>query len=209
MPATDTTDGLTDFLAVRDRLLRIAAHIVGGASEAEDVVQDAWLRWNRTDRSVVRDAPAFLSLTTARLSVGVVQSARVRHRDAAELPTDRPEPDADPAIAVERGDGLRHAVVRLVQRLSPRERAAYVLREAFGYSHREIGDLLGLTESNARQLVRRARVRVDADAIRPASSAAEGRLLGAFLQLASTGNPRALAEVAQDTDQADGCTSGW
>lgn len=195
-------DGLADFLAVRDRLLRIAARIVGGRSDAEDVVQDAWLRWNRTDRSTVRNAPAFLCLTTARLSVGVVQSARVRHRDASELPIAAPEPDGDPAIAVERGDGLRYAIVRLVERLSPRERAAYVLREAFGYSHREIGDLLGLTESNARQVIRRARIRLDADADQPASSAAQGRLLGAFLQLARTGNPGALAEMAQDADAA-------
>ena len=209
MLGTDTypyADGLADFLAVRDRLLRIATRIVGGASDAEDVVQDAWLRWNRTDRTGVRDAAAFLSQMTARLSVGVMQSARVRHRSSSEVPAELPDGgrtgDTDPAVAVELGDGLRHALLMLVERLSPRERAAYVLREAFGYSHREIADLLGLTEANARQVIQRGRFRLAAGSTRPASSAAQRRLLGAFRQLANAGDSRALAEVARDLDAA-------
>jgi RNA polymerase sigma factor (sigma-70 family) len=203
MPGTEThLDGLADFLDVRDRLLGIATRILGMTGDAEDVVQDAWLRWDRTDRSVVRNANAFLSLTTARLSVGVTRSAHARHRSSFELPVEPPDPDTDPVVAVERAEGLRKALLMLVERLTPRERVAYVLREAFGYSHREIGDVLGFSEANARQVMRRARVRLNEHADRPTSSAAQRRLLGAFLQLAHTGNAGALADVAQDPDAA-------
>src|SRR5690349_3413523 len=73
---------LADFLDVRDRLLRIAQRVIGRETGADDVVQDAWLRWNRTDRSTVRDVPAFLCRTTTLLAINATQTAHVRHRSA-------------------------------------------------------------------------------------------------------------------------------
>jgi RNA polymerase sigma factor (sigma-70 family) len=182
---------------VRDRLLRIARRIVGGESDAEDVVQDAWLRWHLTDRSAVRNVPGFLCRTTARLSINAIQTAHVRHQSSAgRWPVDRPDLADDPAVLSARTDDLRAAVRLLVERLTPRERSAYVLREAFGYPHREIGDVLGLTEANARQLIRRARVRIRVEHGRTASPVDQLRLLGAFLEVARTGDPGALGELA-------------
>jgi RNA polymerase sigma-70 factor, ECF subfamily len=71
-------DGLSTFLTMRPRLFGIAYHMLGSAAEAEDVVQDAWLRWQTTDRTIVRDAAAFLATTATRLAINVMQSARSR-----------------------------------------------------------------------------------------------------------------------------------
>jgi RNA polymerase sigma-70 factor (ECF subfamily) len=115
---------------------------------------------------------------------------------------DRPDPSDDPATVVERADQVRAAMLLLVQRLTPRERCAYVLREAFAYPHRQIADVLGMTEVNVRQLIRRARVRLGADSDRPASPAEQLQLLGAFLEVARTGDPAALADLAHVSECA-------
>jgi len=197
-------DDLAEFLRVRDRLLRIARRIVGGEYDAEDVVQDAWLRWSQTDRSVVRNVPAFLCRTTTRLSITAIQTAHVRHQTAAGLwPADRPDPGSGPAERAERTEQLRIAMRLLIERLTPRERAAYMLREAFGYSHRQIGDVLGLTEANTRQLIRRSRVRVGVERDRRASPADQLQLLGAFLEVARTGDAGALAALAREPAGSD------
>src|SRR5690349_18328304 len=120
----------TEFLDVRDRMLRIARRITAGRTDADDVVQDAWLRWNRTDRETVRDVPAFLCHTTANLAINAIQTAHVRHRSPMTL-AERPG-GVDPATVVERADETR-AVLRLLdERLTPRERKAFVMREAYG-----------------------------------------------------------------------------
>jgi RNA polymerase sigma-70 factor (ECF subfamily) len=116
------------------------------------------------DRSVIDNVPGFLCRTTARLSINAIQTAYARHQSSTGLwPVERPDLADDPAVQSARAEEFRHAVRLLVERLTPRERSAYVLREAFDYPHRQIGELLGLTEANARQLIRRARARVAAD----------------------------------------------
>jgi RNA polymerase sigma-70 factor, ECF subfamily len=191
------TDTNTEtFLAVRDRLLRIARTIAGDAADPEDVVQDAWLRWNRADRDVVRNAPAYLRRTTIWLSLNAVQSAHVRHRSALELPTDQPDPTADPALLIEGKERLQEAMHMLTRRLTPREQAAYVLRESFSYSHRDIADLLLCTPVNARQITRRAAIRVRNDPTRHPSQNEQPRLLAAFLEATSSGNTQALIDLA-------------
>jgi RNA polymerase sigma-70 factor (ECF subfamily) len=155
--------GLLVFLEVRPRLFGIACRMLGSAAAAEDIVQDAWVRWQTTDRSVVRDTPAFLATTTARLALNVIKSARSRRE--TYMGRSLPEPvdrGADPAFAAERSEALERAVLLLVEKLSPRERAAYVLREAFDHSYREIADILRLEEANTRQLVTRARQHLSA-----------------------------------------------
>src|ERR1700757_2156417 len=140
-------DGLAAFAPVRPRLFGIAYRMLGTAAEAEDIVQDVWLRWDSTDRNVDRDATAFLVTTTVRLAISHAQSARSR-RETYIGPW-LPEPvdtAADPTLGAERGEALELAVLILLEKLSPKERAAYVLREAFDYSYRQIVDILHMDE---------------------------------------------------------------
>ncbi|MCY1139262.1 sigma-70 family RNA polymerase sigma factor [Actinoplanes sp. Pm04-4] len=184
---------LADFLQVRDRLLRIATRIAG--AEAEDVVQDAWLRWQRVDHNTVLDPPAYLSRTTVHLSLN-----RAQHRPAPALPTAaRP---ADPADQVTAADELRSALALLVARLEPRSRVAYTLREAFELPYRQIGDLLGITEPHTRQLVGRARRRLAAGPDHPVPRDEHRALLAAFQHTARTGDPAALAGLARSPESA-------
>src|SRR4051794_3615193 len=132
--------------------------MVGSAAEAEDIVQDVWLRWQTADRSVILDLPAFLATTARRLSLNVAQSARSRHQTYAGPWLPEPvDTSTDPQLGAERGEALEFAVLSLLEKLSPTERAAYVLREAFDYPYRQIADILQLEEANTRQLVARAR----------------------------------------------------
>jgi RNA polymerase sigma-70 factor (TIGR02957 family) len=186
-------DGLAAFVAARPRLFGIAYRMLGSAAEAEDVVQDAWLRWQNTDRGTVRDAAAFLATTTTRLALNLLQSAHAR-RETYVGPW-LPEPvdtSADPNLGAERGEALQMAVLLLLEKLTATERAAYVLREAFDYPHRQIAEMLQLSEANVRQLVTRARAHI-ANGRRAAVSAADHqRLLHAFLTAAQTGEVAAL-----------------
>ncbi|MET8965030.1 RNA polymerase sigma-70 factor [Streptomyces sp. NPDC004074] len=188
------------FDGLRPRLFGIAYRMLGSAAEAEDVVQDAWVRWQTTDRSAVLDATAFLSTVTTRLAVNVATSARKR-RETYVGPW-LPEPvdtGADPAVGAERGEALDFAVLLLLERLKPRERAAYVLREAFDYSYREIAAVIGSSEANARQLARRARTYIAGERRSHVGADEHRRLLDKFITAARTGDLAALeALLASD-----------
>jgi RNA polymerase sigma-70 factor (TIGR02957 family) len=186
-------DGLSAFAAVRPRLFGIAYRMLGSAAEAEDIVQDVWLRWQATDRSVVENPPAFLATTTTRMCINFAQSAQSR-RETYIGPW-LPEPvdtSSDPALGAERGEALGLAILLLLEKLSPTERAAYVLREAFDYSYRQIADILQIEEANSRQLVSRARKHIADGRRTPASSAERQRLLEAFIGAAQKGDLAAL-----------------
>jgi len=193
----DGLDGATSaFLSVRPRLFGIAYRMLGSAAEAEDIAQEVWLRWQSTDRSVVRDATGFLVTTTVRLAINSAQSARSR-RETYIGPW-LPEPvdtSADPTLGAERGEALEMAVLTLLEKLSPNERAAYVLREAFDYSFRDIGEILQLTEANARQLGTRARKHIADERRVQVSSAERRRFLEAFLAAAQSGDITSLKEI--------------
>ena len=151
-------DGLLAFFNVRPRLFGIAYRVLGNAAEAEDIVQDVWLRWQSTNRSVIKNPPAFLSTTTTRLCINVAQSAHSRRETCIGTPLPEPvDTSRDPGLGAERGETLKIAVLVVLEKLSPTERAAYVLREAFDYSYRQIADILRMEEANSRQLVSRAR----------------------------------------------------
>jgi RNA polymerase sigma-70 factor (TIGR02957 family) len=178
-------DSLAEFLKVRPRLFGIAYRMLGSAAEAEDIVQDVWLRWQTTDRSVVLDPPAFLATTATRLAINLAQSARSRHE--TYVGPWLPEPvdtSTDPQLGAERGEALGFAVLLLLEKLSPTERAAYVLREAFDYPYRQIADILQLEEANTRQLVTRARQHITDGRRAPVSSTEQRRLLEAFIAAA-------------------------
>lgn len=186
----------TIFADVRPRLFGIAYRMLGSVSEAEDIVQEVWIRWQTYDRSTVQNAAAFLATTTTRLAINVGQSARVR-RETYVGPW-LPEPvdtSADPELGAVRGEALEFAVLLILEKLSPTERAAYVLRQAFDYPYEQIAEIIQQTQANARQLVSRARKRL-ADEKRAAVSVSEQqRLLEAFLAAARTGNLGALEEL--------------
>ena len=184
------------FQGVRPRLFGIAHRVLGGPAEAEDVVQDTWIRWHGTDRREVRDAPAFLATATMRLAINVTDSARARH----EAPGDGwlPEPidvAADPAVGAERNDELERALRALLEKLSATERAVYVLREGFDYPYRQIADVLELSEANARQLLVRARARLGSERRRPVRRDEHRRLWAAFRAASQTGDLGQLEQL--------------
>ena len=154
-------DALSAFLSVRPRLLGIAYRMLGCAAAAEDLVQDVWVRWQTTDRSVVRDPAAFLATTATRLAINVMQSARARRETyVASLLPEPIDTSANPAVGAERRDALHGAWQVLLETLSPTERSAFILREGFDLAYRDIANTLRLQEANARQVVTRARQRV-------------------------------------------------
>jgi RNA polymerase sigma-70 factor (TIGR02957 family) len=178
-------DGLSAFAPVRPRLFGIAYRMLGSATEAEDVVQDVWLRWQSTNRGAVENPPAYLATTATRLCINLVQSAHARRE--TYIGTWLPEPvdtSTDPRIGAERGEALKLAVLILLEKLSPTERAAYVLREAFDYPYRQIADILQMEEASVRQLVSRARKHIADGRRAPVSSDEQRRLLEAFIAAA-------------------------
>lgn len=188
MEATAHEDGIGSFFGVRPRLFGIAYRMLGSASEAEDLVQDVWLRWQSTDRTVVQDPPAYLATMTTRLAINMVQSARSRRETYVGMWL--PEPvntSEDPGLGAQRGEALELAVLLLLERLAPTERAAYVLREAFDYPYKQIAEILNVSEANARQFVTRARKHIAEGRPRRVSPVEQRRLLDTFIAAAQLG----------------------
>ncbi|MFD6906732.1 RNA polymerase sigma-70 factor [Streptomyces sp. NPDC060077] len=196
-----------DFLAARPQLFGIAYRMLGSSAEAEDVLQETWVRWQNTDRTGIHEPTAFLMTVTARLAINVAQSARVR-REAYVGPW-LPEPvdtTQDPQMGAERAEALGMAVLLLLEKLNPVERAAYVLREAFDYPYKQVADILETSEANTRQLVSRARRHLAAERREQVSPADHRRLLESFLAAAQTGDLAVLENVlaADVVSYADG-----
>ena len=181
------------FVSVRARLFGIAYRMLGSAAEADDIVQDAWLRWQATDRSVVENPHAFLATTTTRLCINLAQSAHTRRETYVDAWLPEPvDTRSDPALSAERGEALKLAVLVLLEKLSPTERAAYILHEAFDYSHRQIADILHIQEANARQLVSRARRHIADGRHNPINARQQRRLLDVFVAAAQKGDMAVL-----------------
>lgn len=194
----DLDDALAAFDDVRPRLFGIAYRMLGSVVEAEDVVQEAWLRWQQTDRSVVLNPGGFLTTVTTRLAINAGDTARVR-RERYVGPW-LPEPvdtSADPFLGAERAEAVGAAVLVVLERLPARERAAYVLREAFDYDYAALGEMLETSEANARQLVSRAKkhVRAERPAVEQVDPTRHRALLEAFLDAARAGDLAALERV--------------
>lgn len=184
------------FQAVRPRLFGIAYRMLGSVQDAEDVLQDAWLRWNGTDRDAVAEPGAYLATVVTRLAIAEVSRARSR-RETYVGPW-LPEPvdtSADPLLGAERAEALSFAVLLLLERLTPAERAAFVLRAAFDYPHERVAEVLETSVANARQLSSRARKHLDAARARPVDAAERQRLLAAFVAAAEAGDLEALEGV--------------
>ncbi|WP_443185739.1 sigma-70 family RNA polymerase sigma factor [Nonomuraea sp. 3N208] len=181
------------FATARPRLFAIALRVLEDVGEAEDVVQEAWLRWERADRSVVISPPAFLAMTTTRLAINVTQSAR-RRRETSAGPSfpETVDRSVSPETAAERHEAVDVAVRLLLEKLTPAERAAYLLRKAFDYPYRRISEILHLGADHTRQLVRRAHEHLATERRHPVNTTAHQRLVQTFLAAAQTGN---LAEL--------------
>jgi RNA polymerase sigma-70 factor (ECF subfamily) len=189
-------DGVAAFVGARPRLFGIAYRMLGSAAEAEDIVQDVWLRWQAADRAAVLNPAAFLATTTTRLAINLARSARSRRETSVgpwwPAPVDT---RTDPVLGAERVEALQLAVLVLMESLSPRERAAYILREAFNYAYLEIAGVLRLSEVNTRQLVSRARKHLGRGRQAPVSAADRRRLFEAFLAAAQTAELGALEGI--------------
>ncbi|WP_344480848.1 RNA polymerase sigma factor SigJ [Glycomyces endophyticus] len=154
---------LAHFARLRPRLVGVAYGLLGSVAEAEDVVQDTWLRLQRSDADAIDDLTGWLVTTTSRLALDVLRSARVR-REAYVGPW-LPEPLAtapDPADAAGLADSLSWAMLVVLETLSPAERAAFVLHDVFGLTFEEVAAALGRTPAGCRKLASRAREHVEA-----------------------------------------------
>jgi RNA polymerase sigma factor (sigma-70 family) len=201
---TTHDDGLSAFMSVRPRLFGIAYRMLGRAAEAEDVVQDVWIRWQTADRCLVRDAAAFLATTTTRLAINVMQSARSRRESHAGPSLPEPiDASADPELGAERGEGVEAGILLLLEKLSPTERAAYILREAFDYTYRDIANSLRLEEANARQVVTRARQHLGNSRRMSANSIEQRRLSEGLIAAAQNGDVASFEETL-----CGGCRDG-
>jgi RNA polymerase sigma-70 factor (ECF subfamily) len=158
-----TTDLAASFEPHRRRLRGLAYRMLGSMAEAEDAVQEAYLRWHDADRASVADPRAFLMTTTTRICLDVLKSARVR-REQYVGPW-LPDPVTDtaalaPDAQTELAEDLSVALLLALDRLSPPERAAFLLHDVFDYSFTQVADALGRNEAACRQLASRARSRV-------------------------------------------------
>jgi RNA polymerase sigma-70 factor (TIGR02957 family) len=193
---------LDEFLVARPKLFSVAYRMLGSASEAEDVLQEAYLRWQSTPRDGVESPQAFLTSIVVRLSIDVLRSARVR-REAYVGPW-LPEPLVDdtgpgPAEAAELADSVSLAFLVLLEELTPVERAVFLLREVFGYGYADVAAMVGKSEDNCRQLVARGRRHVANRRTRFEADSEHGRELTArFLGACTTGDLDELKRMLAD-----------
>lgn len=184
----DLQQAVVIFVAQRPRLIKIAYRILGNAGEAEEVVQEVWLRWQNTDRHVINNPPGFLATATSRLAINVLQSARTRH-EAAGTPwlEHLVDPVVDLETTAERTEVVELAIGVLLERLNPAERAAYLLRKGFDYPYGQVAAVLHLSPPNARQLVSRAHARIHSARHRPVNIDTHRRLVRAVVTAAHDG----------------------
>lgn len=191
------------FESHRGRLGAIAYRLLGSATEAEDAVQDTFLRWQGADRGRIETPGAWLTKVLTNLCLNQLTSARARRETYVGRWLPEPvlagDPVLGPAETAEQRDSVSIAVLALLERLSPNERAVYVLREAFGYPHAEIARILDLTEANCQQIHRRARQHVATGRVRAEVDAAAARkVVEEFLAAALSGDPQPLVALLTD-----------
>jgi RNA polymerase sigma-70 factor (ECF subfamily) len=184
--------------ALRQHGFGVAYRMLGSVSEAEDVAQEALLRLTRQEGPIDEPA-AWITTVATRLSINVLRSARARRESYVGPWLPEPlveDPAPGPASRAELADSLSLALLALLERLTPVERAAYLLRDVFGYGYAEIADIIERTEANSRQLVTRARKHLEANRPRfDADEAARDALLERFLAAAEEGDLEALEQL--------------
>lgn len=210
MSDTAAADAAASFEPLRGQLLGLAYRMLGSRAEAEDIVQDAYLRWHAADRGAVREPRAFLSKAVTRLCLDQLKSARARREEY--VGPWLPEPVLDDGALSSEGAGeyasdLSVALLLTLERLSPLERAAFLLHDVFDLSFEQVGEALGRDAAACRQLASRARahVREDRPRFRP-SPEEENRVFRAFIGALAGGDLAGLARtLAADAEfYADG-----
>jgi RNA polymerase sigma-70 factor, ECF subfamily len=204
--ATRVPESPETYESLRPLLFSIAYRMVGSVSEAEDIVQEAYLRHHRAVHegdTEVQAPKAWLSAVTTRLAIDHLRSARVRRETYVGPWLPEPlltDPAPDPSEQVELSDSLSIAFLTVLESLSPVERAVYILREVFGYGYGEIARVVDRSEENCRQLLTRARRHVEAH--RPRFNVPPERqeeLTERFMEAVQTGDDDALiAMLAED-----------
>ena len=197
-PADDVRR-LAVFDEYRPLLFSIAYRMLGTIADAEDMVQEAFIRWQRTDSADVRDSRALLVTIVSRLCINQLQSARVKRVEYVGQWLPEPvmtDPQNDPLGVLRLDESLSMALLVLLERLTPTERAVFLLREVFGYTYAEIGSALGQTEANCRQVFHRARAHVGNMRRRFHASGEEHmRLLERFVQASRNGDMHGLLQL--------------
>ena len=191
------------FEASRPRLEAIAYRLLGSASEAEDAVQETFLRWQAADVDRVDVPEAWLTKVLTNLCLNQLTSARARRETYVGEWLPEPllagDPMLGPADTAEQRESVSYAVLVLLERLSPNERAVYVLREAFDYPHREIAEILDITEAASQQIHHRARKHIADGKARKAGTevdeAATRRVVEEFLAAATSGRTEPLVRL--------------
>jgi RNA polymerase sigma-70 factor, ECF subfamily len=198
-------DPLAIFEAQRPRLLRLGYRMLGSRAEAEEIVQEAWLRWQGGDPSAIQQPAAWLTRVVSRLCLDQMRSARARRE--VYPGTWLPEPLIEPADDALRADNLTLTLMLALERLSPLERAAFLLHDIFGQSHDEVAVTIGRSPAATRQLAARARAHVQIDRPRYALPRAEAEdLARAFFQACRSGDAAQLGAILAEgaSLQADG-----
>lgn len=201
------------FEAARGRLEAIAYRLLGSASDAEDAVQDTFLRWRSAEHGSVETPEAWLTKVLTNLCLNRLTSARARRETSVGQWLPEPVFAGDqmlgPSDTVEQRESVSIAMLTLMERLSAKERVVYVLREAFGYPHAELAEVLDVTEANCQQIYRRAkghlaaaRRRVEVDA------AAARKIVEEFLAAALSGRTDKLVRMLADDVISDGESGG-
>jgi RNA polymerase sigma-70 factor, ECF subfamily len=200
-----------EFEELRPLMFAIAYRILGSVSEAEDAVQETWLRWE-TAAAEPRSVKAYLSAVVTHVSIDVLRSARVRREAYVGPWFPEPlltDPYEDPERSAELADSLSMAALLLLERLTPLERAVFVLREVFGFDFQQIASAVGRSEAACRQLAVRARRHMDAG--RPRFEADRGErdeLAGRFLDAFREGDVDGLRELLAADVQLVGDSGG-
>jgi RNA polymerase sigma-70 factor (ECF subfamily) len=193
-------DELEAFEAFRPRLEAIAYRLLGSAAEAEDAVQEVFLRWEAADRAQIRVPEAWLTRVLTNLCLTQLKSARARREVYVGQWLPEPvlsgDPMLGPADTAEQRDSVSTAVLVLMERLTPNERAVYVLREAFAYSHAEIAEMLDITEVGSQQILHRAKQHLATERSRAAvDQAAARQVVEEFLAAATSGRTEPLIQL--------------
>lgn len=190
------TEAAEIFEGERSRLTKLAYRMLGERGAAEDVVQEAWLRWAKTDQASVTSPPAWLTRTTSRLAIDALRKAKTRREDY--VGPWLPEPMVAPLQEAEddeddRAERISLGFMHVLERLSPDERAAFILHDAFDSGYDEIAVALNKTEAACRKLVSRARERVRSGRPRfETSREQQQRVLSAFLTATASGDAQAM-----------------
>ncbi|MFM0511018.1 RNA polymerase sigma-70 factor [Paraburkholderia sp. RL17-373-BIF-A] len=191
------------FNGLRPRLQKIAYRMLGSVAEAEDIVQDVWLRWHATAREAIDNAEAWLVSVTTRMSIDRLRAAKIQREHYAGIWLPEPQMTdfpATPEEATERADDVSMAFLALLERLTPEARAAFLLREVFDADYDEVAQAIGKTEAACRQLVSRAKTQLRDDRPRyVVPRETHLRLLGTFAQALQRGDFHAInALLAED-----------